>query len=169
MRILTYLWQMQLVFDDNGFLVPNQPLAVDLRTMEQVFVEAFPGSHTRQRLFVHFLRYLEGFKSRVSRRFTVWVNGSYVTRRLNPKDLDFVVFLDHKVYEAQEPFLDKFWSFSLEAEGLDAYLVKEYPAAHALYAQTRNDKALWLSLYQKTKWSEDNTFYPKGFLELTFS
>jgi len=160
---------MQLAFDDNGFLVPHQPLPVDLRTMERVFVEALPSSQTRQRLFVHFLRYLEGFKSRVGRRFTVWVNGSYVTQRLNPKDLDFVVFLDYRVYEEQEPFLDKFWSFSLEAEGLDAYLVKAFPAGHPLHQQTLSDRALWLSLYQKTKWREDNAFYEKGFLELNFS
>ncbi len=85
--------------------------------MEQVFVEAFPESQTRLKLFVHFLRYLEVFKSRVSRRFTVWVNGSYVTRRLNPKDLDFVVFLDYRVYEVQEAFLDKFWSFPWKPKG----------------------------------------------------
>jgi hypothetical protein len=166
---MVYLWQMELVFNEHGFLVPCQPLEADLRTMEQVFVEAFPDSATRKKLFLHFLRYLEEFKSRVSRRFTVWVNGSYVTRRLNPDDLDFVVFLDHQVYKAQEPFLDKFWSFSLEAEGLDAYLVREFPAGHPLHLQTLSDKALWLSLYQKTKWNEDNTFYAKGFLELNFS
>jgi hypothetical protein len=72
---------MQLVFDDHGFLVPAQPVPVNLRTMEIAFVEAFPGSLTRRRLFIHFIRYLEEFKNRVSRRFTIWVNGSYVTHR----------------------------------------------------------------------------------------
>jgi hypothetical protein len=159
---------MQLSFDEKGFLFPHEPLVVDVQTVEQELVAAFPDSKTRSALFVHFMRYLDNFKSRVSQDFTIWLNGSFATRKANPKDLDFVVFLDYRVYEAQEPFLDKFWTFSLEDQGLDAYLVKVFPADHPLHPQTLADRSLWLSLYRKTKWNRDNTFYSKGFLELNF-
>ncbi len=90
----------------------------------------FPNSITRKRLFINYLRYLESFKSRVTRNFTQWINGSFISQKENPKDIDLVTFFDFEIYESQEPYLDKFWSFSLENEGLDAYLVKAYPKSH---------------------------------------
>jgi len=115
------------------------------------------------------LRYLEKFKSRVSRRFTLWVNGSFVSQKEKPNDIDFVIFLNYRIYQAQEAFLDQFWTFSLEQEGLDAYLVQDYPVNHPSYElitsfQTRE----WLYLYGNTAKNDEGVSYPKGFVELIF-
>lgn len=127
-------------FDEACFLKPYGVINAELKDIERVFVDDFPLSDTRRRLFNHFLRYLNDFQSRVSRAFVLWMNGSFVTRKKNPNDLDFVIFLDHKVYDAQEAFLDRFWTFSLEPQGLDAYIVKSFPDSHLMHNQTVTDK-----------------------------
>lgn len=160
---------MLLTFDHNGHLTPHQPIPSNLEELEACFVQPFMQSNTRNRLFVNFLRYLERFKRRVSRHFTVWMDGSFVTQKETPNDLDFVIFLDYRIYELQEGFLDQFWTFSLEAEGLDAYLVKNYPASHPDYeAITVSQTREWLYLYGNTAKNEEGISYPKGFVELIF-
>ena len=83
--------------------------------------------------------------------------------------MDFVIFLDYRIYELQEAFLDQFWTFSLEEDGLDAYLVKTYPASHPAHeAITVSQTRQWLYLYGNTAKDEEGISCPKGFVELNF-
>ena len=98
----------------------------------------------------------------------MWLDGSFVTLKENPNDMDFVVFLDHRVYKAQEPFLDKFWTFALEEQGLDSYLVGSYPAEHTEYGNFVTNKNNWLLRYTHTKPDAQARIFQKGFVELVF-
>jgi len=49
------------------------------------------------------------------------VDGSFVTLKENPKDIDVVTFLDWEVYELREKALERFWGYNLEDKGLDTY------------------------------------------------
>ncbi len=159
---------MAFQFDENGFLKPGGIVNTELATVERVFVDDFPLSDTHRRLFNNFLRYLGDFQSRVSREFVLWMNGSFVTRKNNPNDLDFVVFLNHQVYDAQETFLDKFWTFSLEPQGLDAYIVKTFPENHLMHYQTISDMTRWNELYSTAKSARNPDKYTKGFAAIDF-
>jgi hypothetical protein len=160
---------MSITFDSNGHITPYQRIPSNLEALEAHFVQSFPHSHTRHRLFVNFLRYLEKFKSRVSRHFTVWVNGSFVSQKENPNDMDFVIFLDYRIYEAQEAFLDQFWTFSLEDEGMDAFLVRVFPEDSVEYHSiTQRQREKWLEVYTQTKPSQYEKILPKGFIEINF-
>ena len=73
-----------------------------------------------------------------------------------------VTFLDYEVYEKRgDKVLDKFWSFSLEDEGIDSYLVKDYPKSHDYNQETLKWKETWFRRYANL----DNN---KGFLKITF-
>lgn len=160
---------IELNFDEKGFLMPYQGIEADLETLEYYFVDQFPDSNTRRQLFINYLRYTERFKSRITRKFTQWINGSYVSLKKNPKDIDFVVFFDYEVYEAHRDFLDPYWCFSLEQEGLDAYLIREYPPEHPFFVEkTQNDQKEWMDLYGYTRRNEEHIRFPKGFLKLIF-
>lgn len=158
-----------LLFDQRGFLPANAPIKVSLGEFEEIFVHSFVDSNTRKQIYVNYMRWLESFQNRVSRNFVQWIDGSFVSQLQNPNDLDLVTFLDYRTYEAQEPFLDKYWCFSLEDEKLDSYLVKVYPENHPFHEEiTLKHQRDWTEIYSKSKENQEGIHFPKGFLQIKF-
>lgn len=156
---------IQLDFDEFGNLTPYEVIETDLATLEAYFVTAFPKSETRKRLFENYLRYIYRFQDEVFPIFEQWINGSFVTQKENPKDIDIVTFLDYEVYEKRgDAILDKFWSFSLEDEGIDSYIVRDFPENHSKFEKTVRSKKEWTNLYSGTR----GKFEYKGFLKIIF-
>jgi hypothetical protein len=154
---------MTLNFDNNGYLLPYQVIEVDLSTLENIFV----FNKKRERLFINYLRWLGSFKNRVTPNFTQFINGSFISQKEFPKDIDFVTFFDYRIYEQEERFLDKYLTFSLENEGLDSYLVKTYPKEHERYSIYVNDVNIWENRYSKTEIDEAGNTLKKGFLKIS--
>ncbi len=155
----------KLSFDQFGNLTPYQAIEVNLATLESYFVTAFPKSTTRKRLFENYLRYIYRFQDEVFPFFEQYINGSFVTKKENPKDIDIVTFLDFEVYQKRgDKVLNKFWTFSLEDEGIDAYLVRDYPKDHILNHKTEEQRTQWFDLYSKNR----NRNKRKGFLKIKF-
>ncbi len=108
---------MTLTFTELGFLTPATGIETTIETIEEQFVRVFPNSETRQRLFENFQNYLDRFQHEIFHWFEMWVDGSFVTRKENPEDIDFVVFLDWEVFELRKSMLNGFYSFALENQG----------------------------------------------------
>ena len=155
-------------FDEHGYLVPYQEIDVNLEIIETHFVEQFQGSRTRHGLFTNFQWYLETFKAEIFPHFEQWLNGSFVTQKLNPADIDFVTFLNFRVFQAKEGLLDNFLSFSLETKGLDAYIVPVFPVDHENHQTSKAFQNQWLNRFTTTKADDLDRIYQKGFLKLTF-
>ncbi|MEM1120570.1 MAG: hypothetical protein AAGJ18_08970 [Bacteroidota bacterium] len=154
----------KLTFDKNGYLVPYKMIEVDLATLKFNFVDAFPNSKRRQWLFDNYLRFLYKFQDNVFTYFEQWIDGSFISQKENPKDIDLVTFLDYSIYEKRgEKVLNDFWKFSLEDQYIDSYIVKEYPKDHPKYSVFLSEKNLWIDRYSTTRTDE-----PKGFLKLVF-
>lgn len=94
------------------------------------------------------------------------IDGSFISQKELPKDIDFVTFFDYKIYEREERFLDKYWTFSLENEGLDSYLVKTYPKEHIDYPKYFKFLEKWQERYQSIKHNDKQL--QKGFLKIIF-
>lgn len=154
-----------LNFDKNGYLLPYQAIETDLTTLENIFV----FNKHRERLFIHYLRWLDSFRSKVTKEFTQFINGSFISQKEFPKDIDFVTFFDYQIYEQEERFLDKYWTFSLENEGLDSYLVKTYPKEHEKYFTLVVAQDEWINRYSKKVIVSQNQVIEKGFLILNFT
>lgn len=154
-----------LNFDNNGYLLPYQAIEIDLTTLENTFV----FNKHRERLFINYLRWLDSFRSKVTTKFTQFVNGSFISQKEFPKDMDFVTFFDYQIYEQEERFLDKYWTFSLENEGLDSYLVKTYPREHKEYFTVVVAQNEWINRYSKKVIVSQNQVIEKGFLILNFT
>lgn len=154
----------KLSFDKHGYLQPYHPIEVDLDTMKSFFVDAFPKSEKRKVLFDNYLRFLYRFQDDVFTYFEQWINGSFISKKENPKDIDLVTFLDYSIYEKRgDKILDQFWKFSLEGQFLDSYIVKAYPENHPNYSVYLSERNLWQDRYGTDR--EEN---PKGFLKLIF-
>lgn len=160
---------MVINFGDNGFIKPYEVISCDIPTLEKYFVDAFPNSKTRYQLYINYRKYTEDLKSRVSQELVQWINGSFISKKQNPNDIDLVTFIPYKLYEVRESYLENFWTFNREDEGLDSYLVKWYPEEHHLNHRTREQMSEWQKTYRFTKPNNDDVKFPKGFLQLKFT
>lgn len=153
-----------LTFDKNGHLIPHDIIEIELPTLKTYFVDAFPNLTTRKRLFENYLHYIYRFQDEVFPFFEQWINGSFVTQKENPKDIDLVTFLDYQVYEKRgDNVLDKFWTFSLEEQGIDSYIVKEFPKTHLFHKEYQSFQKIWNERYKMGRHD-----IPKGFLKIKF-
>lgn len=102
-----------------------------MSTLEQVFVNQFATSSTRRKLFEHFLDYNEALKKLISDGFTQWVNGSFVTKKENPRDIDVVTFVNYDLLQDKEQHFRQLRElrFKRRAE-IDGYFITVYPDTH---------------------------------------
>jgi len=159
-----------LRFDENGHLLPYEVIDITLSEFQRVFVDAFPKSDTRRWLFNNYLDWVFDFQRDVFPYFTHWVNGSFVTQKLDPRDIDFVTFLDGRVYDIKEKRgeLDRFWSFSNEDKGLDAYILPEFLPDNPKFENFEHYKNDWLIRYSWARKGDALMNKQKGFVQLIF-
>lgn len=113
----------QIRFDQYGYIIADKPVEVTLDEIEFYF----STNRHRHRLFNNYVDYINRFQAEIFPYFEQWINGSFVTQKSDPNDIDFVTFLDFKVFERRSTaLLEKFMSFNLERQGLDAYIAIDY-------------------------------------------
>jgi hypothetical protein len=159
-----------LIFDDKGHLKPYTFIETDLLTFEQVFVTGFPDSTSRRKLFDNYRKYIDDFRQRVCDHFTQWVDGSFVTRKINPRDIDLVTFLAGNVYDTKQRELALFTGLEMHRDtGLDCYFVKVHPGDSPEYLVYQADRAQWLHQFGYTRRNPaTNQRSEKGFIQLVY-
>lgn len=158
-----------LTFDENGFLAPADAISTTLQLLENEFVTTI-GTETRKRLFEKMLRYLDALKTLTNEdQLTVWVNGSFVTKKPNPADIDLVVFVP---WTKMEEFSSAIRSFSSPNTfgnyGVDGYLVRIYEPTHKYHILTHSDRLHWLHDFSRTQPNRKGKVFKKGFLEIQY-
>jgi hypothetical protein len=147
---------MDIFFDENGLIIPNDPIETDMITLEEKLV--FNGH--RRELYEIYQNYVIDLKTLINEPIEQWINGSFVTLKEKPNDIDTVSFIPYKVFntiEADLQTLKKAYK-----PFLDAYHVCDYPETHPYFVRTKTDKAEWLFLY----WQVRNSKLHKGFLKI---
>ena len=156
-------------FNSKGLLVPNTITRITIDEFYDCFVDSI-NSNTRSVIYENYIRYSEDLKLLLGGRpLCQWIDGSYVTRKINPKDIDLITFVDYKMIEEHGNELIKFGAMgSFLNEGVDAYLLEEYPSNHEKYSYFNSDKAYWIDRFDKTRRDRSGRKHPKGFLEIIF-
>ena len=132
-------------FDVHGHLKPYTIIPLTIDDFEEGFVRSFPDSERRNLAFNAFLTHLNNFRMIVDEAFWVWVGGSFVTRKTNPSDIDFVIFLDadcYNRYEEQAKFFRQ--QRYLPDKIIDGYFVQVYPEGHRRRNWYESDRLRWL-------------------------
>lgn len=160
-----------LKFDTRGNLKPYERIKLTIDEFENFFITDFGGSKTRKLIYENYIDYVFEIQSKIDMQITQWIDGSFVTRKLNPNDIDIVTFIDYNIYESKEDIIRtdfnkyfKRYAFPF----VDAYTVKNYPKNHKREWVTKNDKIYWLNLFSKTKVNRANKAYQKGFIEINY-
>lgn len=157
-----------LNYDEHGFLTPYEVISADLKLLESEFVVYF-GNESRQRLFDKMVKYLTELKALIGDDLVVWVNGSFVTRKLNPNDIDIAVFIPWRKVEQFSNLLKSFSNpAALGIYGVDGYLVRIYEPEHPKHVLTHSDRLHWLHDFSRTQPNRNGKTFKKGFLEIKF-
>ncbi len=157
-----------LNYDENGFLTPYDVIPADLKLLENEFVVKF-ANESRQRLFDKMAKYLIELKTLIGEDLVVWVNGSFVTQKLNPNDIDVVVFVSWRKAEQFSKELKNFsYPLALGNYGVDGYLVRVYEPGHPKHVLTHSDRLHWLHDFGRTQPARNAKAAKKGFLEIKF-
>ncbi len=162
---------MPLTFDTNGFLSPYSAIVTDLETFRQTFVDDFRDSTTRKAIFENYQNYLDTFKTVICETgFYQWIDGSFVTQKINPNDLDIVTFVDTEVFTQKIKELQALKGDALvKNQKLDCYFVEVIPSNSRQYFIYQSDKMYWLTLFSYTKrHPRTDKRYEKGFIQLNF-
>lgn len=158
-----------LKFDENGHLTPYERIETSLDEFQQVFVDGFPNSSTRRRLFDNYLDWVFDFQREIYPYFTHWIDGSFVTQKLNPKDIDFKTFLPDVYYlREKSKSLDKFWAFSTEHLGLDACISPELEPKDVGFGDFQKLQKEWDERFIWGRKIANTYFIPKGYLQIKF-
>jgi hypothetical protein len=72
-------------------LLPPGIHDVEPGELDNHFLSEFDSSQTRQALIEGFRRYIKALKD-YAIRFEIWLDGSFVTSKVDPNDIDLVVF-----------------------------------------------------------------------------
>ncbi len=148
-------------FDDNGYLVPATVLPSSLAALESVF--CFTAQ--RNALYANLVDLLATIQALVSGEVEVWVNGSFISKKLIPNDIDIVFFIDYQAFELLEKQFVQYSGFTYKQRtGLDCYFVRTYPTTHPYHFRYEFDRIEYLHLFSKTRRKQ-----PKGFVSINLN
>lgn len=133
--------------------------------MKALLVDPFPQSETRARLYERWLGVREAIR-RVVPVQREWLNGSYVTRKDDPGDIDMITFLDPAVDQLDLPaqvLLSALITPQVAKTMHDchSFPIVAYPEGHPAHAEYLGHEQTWASFFGRDR--EGN---PKGFLEI---
>lgn len=133
-----------LKFDHPPLLAPGRHY-VDLVGVENLCVRAFDDRRAREALFFKFEEAVQAF-ARAMIPCEFWIDGSFVTRKMDPKDVDLAIKIDVEVSDALTPtqlaLVDRANSEHF-IDGVDSFVFVSYPRDHVLFSSAGNEKESW--------------------------
>ena len=162
---------MSIKFDSRGNLMPYAVSVLSIDNFRTVFVDSFGQESSRIALFNEYIRYCQELKNLLSAPFYQWIDGSFVTHKMYPNDLDFITFINHEVYEVHEQAIDaqfSKWSVGNFYTGLDAYTIWAYPENHRNQLTFQADCAYWQDWFGRSRYNRMRQRFPKGFIQINF-
>lgn len=160
-------------FNDDGNLNGGIIKGVSLDKLREVFVNEFPDSKTRKRNFEGLIEYIDFFEaigiySYISK---VWLDGSFLTNKLNPNDIDLVVLFNPINGSKVNHFFDHIAN-SARTMGLSLYCDPYFSIDHELIPPNHEQTKRQLE-YQNTYWlgmfGFDRNGKNKGIIEICFN
>ncbi len=153
-------------FNKAGLLVPDSKIITSKELFELEFVSNIQ-SLKRKELFDSLVSYNNELKKSCNLEvLNQWIDGSFVTKKINPGDIDVVTFLDFQIIEEHEKKLNDFkYPSSENLFGIDGYIVAVYPEDHENYFLSLSDSAYWHDKFTKSR-RVRGIRQTKGFLEI---
>jgi hypothetical protein len=149
-------------FDENGYLKPYKVTEIDIITFEKIFV----WNDDRKNLFDEYLNYIIFLKEFELGNFFQWIDGSFVSKKVKPNDIDIVTFIEYEKYDF---YFKEIAKLQKQFKGLDAYFVKVFPENHPSEFIYKLDKTEWGFQFSFSRInSKTGKSSKKGFIQINF-
>lgn len=147
----------EFVFDNNGYLLPNdEPVLADSTSVNYHFGNS---SVSRRHLWDSVEKLLSLLSLYLLPVNEVWLDGSFISQKTNPNDVDLVIFVNYSSFRATRDTLN---TLSTSFADLD---VKWIPVLEAT-----DDLSSAINSLERMKWfilfTSDRNGVPKGFVSL---
>lgn len=161
-----------ITFDERGHLI--KPFELNMPQFKELFVDKWPSeTSTRQAIFDVFEKYVADFQTLITPDSNMWIDGSFVTQKNNPQDIDFVSFIDYTIYFREVKLIDnqfgKYGTKIFYGGLLDGYVSPIYPENHEEASATRSNEAYWFNQFSSTKPDRHKKKHSKGFIKIKFN
>lgn len=162
---------MDSLHGSNGYLLQGIH-KIDINAFVETFVDSYPKSNTRKKIFEGYCNYCI-FLSHFNFVKRQWINGSYVTKKIDPNDIDIVNFVDSKAVDSNALLisyikrLETDYDYVCRKYSCDTHFVTEYPEDDIRYTMFENSAAYWSDV-KKGVYSTDKYGVLKGIIELEF-
>jgi hypothetical protein len=159
---------MEFQFNQLGNISPNKIIEINWPTLNEVFDENFSNSSTRRQLLTNLEQFILQIENEITGELKIWINGSFISQKINPRDIDAVFWLPHQIAEHKKSILDnQFFTKQVKISlNLDLYYAIDYPKNHKKYFLTHLDALYWKDVYGHTRQDSNGVQHQKGFFEL---
>ena len=163
---------------------------VTLEEIKEKLVDNFPDSNTRQSRFECFMAFYNDLLSNVKSCVRLLIDGSFVTNKKNPRDVDFVIIVDSlKLTKSEKFYLEdilakkdnlkreffryenfvkigmlhesSLYNLEFYKMGCDFLQVVKYDTSHFMQTEYIKERDEWISW-----WGHQRNGIEKGFLNL---
>lgn len=157
---------MSLAIPSGSDRLPPGRHQATVAEVEAAFANAYPSSASRGPLFEQW-RLLSAAIERIVEIQDQWLDGSYVTTKENPADIDLVSHFDGPALDALDP-IEKTLLIGLihghqsrDIHACDSFYIAIYPAGHPARAQYEAALRYWDNLFGRHRDGD-----PKGYVEV---
>jgi hypothetical protein len=158
-------------FDIRGYLQPTQRFETTIEELKDYFVDAFEESESRNEIFNQYIEFKNIFTSEITPNFVHWLDGSFVSNKNNPNDLDILVLLNSSDFITNKKLIDqkfRLQNAKIEFPLLDIYTLTIYDKNHQEYFITQADMIYWDNFWSNSKMNRAKKTFNKGYLEIKF-
>jgi hypothetical protein len=156
------------MFNAHGYLEAGLH-TFDDDEFEAHFVTSFPHSRTRKAILAGYNQHSEEIVSLVG-ACEQFLDGSFVTSKNDPGDIDLVMFIDAAVVDAlphdkQQKLLSLVAGPNTKTKYMcDAYFCPVYPTGHPMSEPSRAQRKYWMG-----EFGYDRSDIPKGIVHVKFA
>lgn len=148
-------------FDEYGNLFPYQIIETDTQTFREMFVINFVESNSRFQLFQKFNLYIEELKHLLYDSFYLWIDGSFITLKAHPKDIDILIFVESSILIQKEKELN-FLRNKFKPD-IDCYFIETLPENHPRYFLFEINRKEWFFTFSTAR-----NFKNKGIIQINY-
>lgn len=155
-----------LKFDHYGLLTPATGIDATKEMIHAELVAPFGTGTRREELYSGWLRYNADLQNLLQDALLEqWVNGSFVSQKIRPGDIDVVTLCDGKRLQELSSQLRRFRKHEAKAHyGVDGYFLEVYARDHRWASRTTSDKAYWRHTFGTLPKSRNRKSRSKGYL-----
>ncbi len=152
-----------MTFNNEGYLEPGVH-TMELHDLENAFVVGFPHSSTRKLIIEGYKEHLNALKE-ILPSFSQFLDGSFVSNKNDPRDIDLVCFIDGDEVDSLTPEKQERLKELLSGPDAknkymcDAYYCISYAENHPNFQHARTQRKYWIG-----EFGFDRQDVPKGII-----